>query len=749
MKANILIDELLPIQPIDPLSQAEQHKIEELVNEGWKRIAPTWPLKNLIAVNPLAGFEDLPFEEALRQGQAYFQQKDLPEAMHNINRHTIKWLQTFFDKGQATIQMPLRERGLFASVHQLLRFDNEITKKGSKNRLWLENLSNDPKLAIAECLAILRIPTLQQANFLSILLCTLSGWAAYIAYWNDWASEDEPKNFYPASKADYLALRLVLTCLIWPTAIELLAWHEKALKKSYVQNMLQVINANEKDFQQKLLNHIVSVSNISTGRPTAQLVFCIDVRSEPFRYLLEKQGSYETLGFAGFFGVPVNIENKITGDVYAACPVLLKPSYNVVEKTDREDLRRKVFQFNKMWKQLYQSLKYTFTLPFTLVEALGPFTGALMAWRNFFPASYKHFLQKMTVNSGITPHLESIPVSQQISFALGALQTMGFTENFAPLILFCGHKGETQNNAYGTALHCGACGGHHGAPNARILAYILNNLSVRHELKNKGVIIPEDTYFMAAEHNTTTDEVVIDDQKIPPHHLDKLKTLKKDLEKARIENSMRRTQEMGMNLPHSKALAHTYLRAADWAQIRPEWALARNAAFIVGPRRLTQNLKLEGRTFLHSYDWQKDPDGNALTVILTAPMVVAQWINAQYLFSTLDNVAYGGGSKISKNIVGKIGIMQGNASDLMHGLPLQSVYKTDDEPYHQPLRLTTVVYAPHDKLTRIISCHDILKKLFGNGWVKLILIDPITHEKYILHQNLSWQKYAEEIYSLS
>jgi hypothetical protein len=39
-------------------------------------------------------------------------------------------------------------------------------------------------------------------------------------------------------------------------------------------------------------------------------------------------------------------------------------------------------------------------------------------------------------------------------------------------------------------------------------------------------------------------------------------------------------------------------------------------------------------------------------------MVVAQWINSQYLFSTLDNVAFGGGSKITKNITGKVGIMQ-------------------------------------------------------------------------------------------
>lgn len=75
-----------------------------------------------------------------------------------------------------------------------------------------------------------------------------------------------------------------------------------------------------------------------------------------------------------------------------------------------------------------------------------------------------------------------------------------------------------------------------------------------------------------------------------------------------------------------------------------------------------------------------------ITSILTVPMVVAHWINSQYLFSSLNNVAFGAGSKSTHNVMGKSYVMQGNASDIMHGLPLQSVYINDNTLFHKPAR---------------------------------------------------------------
>ena len=77
-----------------------------------------------------------------------------------------------------------------------------------------------------------------------------------------------------------------------------------------------------------------------------------------------------------------------------------------------------------------------------------------------------------------------------------------------------------------------------------------------------------------------------------------------------------------------------------------------------------------------------------LELILTAPLVVASWINLQYYGSTVDNAVFGSGDKALHNVVGRQGVMLGNRSDLRPGLPWQSVH--DGRDYvHEPMRLLT------------------------------------------------------------
>jgi hypothetical protein len=144
----------------------------------------------------------------------------------------------------------------------------------------------------------------------------------------------------------------------------------------------------------------------------------------------------------------------------------------------------------------------------------------------------------------------------------------------------------------------------------------------------------------------------------------------------------------------------------------------------IGRRALTAGLDLDGRSFLHSYDPTGDPDGDALEAIMTGPMVVTQWINSQYYFATVDTAVYGSGSKVTHNPVGNVGVYQGNGGDLMTGLPVQSVLAADDDPYHQPLRLSVVIDAPVERVTDVVAGHDHLKDLLDNRWLTLTVVDP-------------------------
>ncbi|HAP76985.1 MAG TPA: DUF2309 domain-containing protein, partial [Acidimicrobiaceae bacterium] len=154
------------------------------------------------------------------------------------------------------------------------------------------------------------------------------------------------------------------------------------------------------------------------------------------------------------------------------------------------------------------------------------------------------------------------------------------------------------------------------------------------------------------------------------------------------------------------------------------WGLAGNAAFIVAPRQRTRHLDLAGRTFLHDYDWRLDPDLMVLTTIMTAPMVVTNWINLQYHASTVDHRRYGSGNKVLHNVVGgRLGVFEGNGGDLRIGLSMQSLHD-GDSLRHAPLRLSVFIEAPRASIEAVIGAHEVVQQLVLNGWLHLLRIDP-------------------------
>ncbi len=367
-------------------------------------------------------------------------------------------------------------------------------------------------------------------------------------------------------------------------------------------------------------------------------------------------------------------------------------------------------------------------------------------------ADHEQFIQDLRHNYDIHERAASrrmhritqtgFTVTEQTNFVETALRIVGLTKNFARLVLICAHGSSSENNPYESALDCGACGGNHGISNARAFAAMANKAHVRHLLAKQGILIPPDTHFLPGQHNTTTDEVELFDlEDIPATHRKDLLRLFHDLEEAGKRNSVERLTRLP-DEPQEQSLIqafeHAKRRSTDWSQVRPEWGLSRHSAFIIGKRLLTQGLDLEGRAFLHSYDYLQDPIGKYLEIIMTAPMIVGNWINMEHYFSTVDPSVYGSGSKVYHNVAGRIGVMYGSQSDLCIGLPVQTVYD-GEMPYHEPMRLCVIIEASLERISTIISRHDILKRLIGNQWINLVALDPVTMEFFYYHSEEDWQ----------
>jgi uncharacterized protein YbcC (UPF0753/DUF2309 family) len=461
-------------------------------------------------------------------------------------------------------------------------------------------------------------------------------------------------------------------------------------------------------------------ASVSCDRDSVQAVFCIDVRSEVLRRHLESLApSIRTLGFAGFFGVSLAVNGES-----ARCPVLLDPSLGV-----------NVDAAEAAWKLSLKKFQGMPPSAFAFVEVAGLAYAAKMLKdtcvgdRTADPEAHAAF---------DTPGLDH---ASRVATAAGILKNMSIGKDLARIVLLCGHHGRSANNPHAAGLDCGACGGHGGAINARVAVAILNDPNVRAALSERGTHVPEDTLFVAGVHDTSTDIVsILDNDRIPASHAADVTQLQSWLkaagEKARAERAA--------SLAIPAAEPHWLMRLLDrrarhWAEVRPEWALARNAAFIAARRHRTRGLDLAGRAFLHEYDAAADADASVLTLILTAPMVVASWINLQYFASTVDNDIFGSGTKTIHNRVGRLGVVLGNGGDLRTGLAIQSVHAAGGGWFHEPLRLQVIVEAPREKIDAVLDQHSAVLALVKNGWVRLFSLDGETPTLWLKRGDGPWE----------
>ncbi len=126
-----------------------------------------------------------------------------------------------------------------------------------------------------------------------------------------------------------------------------------------------------------------------------------------------------------------------------------------------------------------------------------------------------------------------------------------------------------------------------------------------------------------------------------------------------------------------------------------------------------------------------------LELILTAPVVVASWISLQYFGSCVAPSLYGSGNKLLHNVVGGIGVVEGNGGNLRAGLPWQSVH--DGSGFvHEPLRLTVAIEAPKEAIADILRRHPQVRALFDNGWLHLFALDEQGRMAWRYDGDLMW-----------
>jgi uncharacterized protein len=675
------------------------------------------------------------------------------------------WCAAFVDEAHTPWQMPDRDRGFYRSWLAVAPSDRRLAAViGREARTRIAALPDEPAELLDLALGARGVSEDARVDALRTWILRTPGWAGFARWCDEWAPADRAG--VRLRMLDLAAVRAAMDHLA-PDHLDLSRPTASSSPETSVEGRVNAavaafggddhrgaitevlgaitehdrtaiwLAAHEWNLRDRLLSRLTGSdasgsTSRPTGRPDAQLVFCIDVRSEGFRRRLEELGSYETYGFAGFFGVPVRWRPLGSPVAQARCPVLVSPRHEVAEvAVDDDSSYLATCSAAAGLHDAFYAAKGGLVSPFALAESAGWFVGPAAAARTLAPSRTSLDRSATTKRpwwkpSGAAPRTAPVvddlarldlraglSLDERTLFAEAILTTIGMAE-FAPVVVLAGHGSATTNNPHASSLDCGACGGAPGGASARIAAAILNDTEVRAGLVDRGITIPSDTWFVAAEHDTAADHVTIFDRDaIPAATRPLVDALQRDLDVAGERNAADRAHRLPGNT------ARVRDRGRDWAEVRPEWGLAGNAAFIIGPRAITAGHDLRGRSFLHSYDAALDPDGVALETIMTAPLVVAQWISSQYYFSTVEPDLFGAGDKMLHNPVGGIGVIVGQSGDLAVGLPMQSVM-LGEQRAHDPLRLLAVVQAPLERIEDIIVRNPGLRQLVEGEWIHVV-----------------------------
>ena len=664
-----------------------------------------------------------------------------------VMERVSRFCASYFDDGQAQISA-VRDGGFYGRWRTEAQADQMpyLFMELDGYRKTAKQLPRTADDMIIHGLADLGVPVGEREAYMSALLLDVNGWASWCAYLR-WMARLEGRTEHHLR--ELLAIRLGWEWLLLGASDEqtIAEWKFAMASWTAIDRAAQLARSDDWILQRAA--EIAWVSRVrpqlpegfAAQRPAApmlQAAFCIDVRSEVLRRALEAQSpAIQTLGVAGFFGMPIEYVQLAADDARPQLPGLLAPKYVATDTgvpRGLETRRRARLGAKSAWK----AFKSTSLSSFAFVDAMGLFFARnlyLDVFRRKPHAPEHHDRAGLTDDEDrarlprITGRADEARLTSEErgQLAENLLRGMGLTADFARVVLLVAHGSESNNNPHAAGLDCGACCGQPGSVNARAAAALLNEPKIRAHLGVRGIMIPEGTLFLAALHNTTTDEITL----FPEAAEVSLTELQAVLDRASVATRRERAARLGLaDLADDKLHAALIKRARNWAEVRPEWGLAGNAGFIIAPRERTRHIDLEGRAFLHDYRADDAQDGAVLEAIMTGPLVVAHWINFQYYASTVDNARYGSGNKVLHNIVGgHLGVFEGNGGDLRIGLSLQSLH--DGERWvHSPLRLAVFIEAPRPAIDAILEKHAHVRALVDNEWLHLHQIDATERAIY-------------------
>jgi len=537
-------------------------------DEALSRIAPLWPLSRFVAVNPFVGLSSMPFaaaagvlarnagtplalppsfyrelhaagkittddlRSAIAEAGSPLEPGDLVNALSAdvwelpaarivlpsaridaesgtrwgsfVTEEISKWCTAYHDGGQALWGFPWKGVPLFTAWRHAALLDRNPETAGLTGwKDFVRGLGDDPFAEIDRAAALLGLDGEAATEVFHSLLLGIGGWAGHLKFL---AHEKGLQGEQDDTLRHLLAIRLAYECALanaFPSMVP--ATQQDLHHGEGMASAPRILwqRAHEIATRRKLFGQLASLGGgREAGMPDFHAVFCIDVRSEVFRRALEQVApSGKTIGFAGFFGFPIEAVPAGETSGTPQCPVLLTPAVKVPSHGTPTELG--AIARHKRFAGAWKSFKNSAVSSFVFVETLGlGFLGRMI--RDLTGHSHPG------EGCGCDVDVSVLPLETKITLAAGALRHMGMAKGrLSRLVLLCGHGSTTENNPYGSSLDCGACGGHTGEANARTAADILNDAGVRKGLLEKGIVIPEETLFLAGLHNTTTDEVTL------------------------------------------------------------------------------------------------------------------------------------------------------------------------------------------------------------------------------------------------